>query len=249
MPAWQIRCSVTSPSVLGKGKACSSGMAPRRNLSKQSLQGQVSVKLTPEICINNTASNSRLTAVGRWATATDTIHRAVSRLFFCLPSFNETTTELHLHAEKLTETVLHLNLGHFVVFFVFFSFGFFPLWWDNDRTTSESPSPGLQAEGLTPKLLRLKLYCIWTWRLFNFLIFIYFYFFIIFFLNPLSNACSAYCWLVHYLSLFISLKFFLFVCIGFFLFVHLYFPLSLTSLLSLSSHPSILNITIVIITS
>jgi hypothetical protein len=38
----------------------------------------------------------------------------------------------------------------------------------------------------------------------------------------------------------------LFVCLGF-LFVHLFFPLSLTSLLSLSSHPSILNITIVII--
>jgi hypothetical protein len=36
----------------------------RRNLSKQSLQGQVSAKLTPEICINNASSNSRLTAAG-----------------------------------------------------------------------------------------------------------------------------------------------------------------------------------------
>jgi hypothetical protein len=33
------------------------------------------------------------------------------------------------------------------------------------------------------------------------------------------------------------------------LFVYLFFPLSLTSLLSLSSYPSILNITIVIITT
>jgi hypothetical protein len=93
-----------------------------RTLSKQSLQGEVSVKLTPEICINNASSNSRLTAAGRQATAADTIHRTVSRLFFFLsvPTFDEKATELHLHAEKLTETVLHLNLGHFVGFFFFF---------------------------------------------------------------------------------------------------------------------------------
>jgi hypothetical protein len=87
---------------------------------KQSLRGQERVKLTPEICINNASSNSRLTAVGRQATASDTIHRPVSRLFFfSLPTFDETTTKLQLHAEKLTETVLHLNLGHFVGFFFF----------------------------------------------------------------------------------------------------------------------------------
>jgi hypothetical protein len=120
------------------------------------------------------------------------------------------------------------------VLFCFVYVSFFPLWWDNDRTTSETPSPGLEAEGRTPKLLRLKLYYIWTWRFF-FHLFIY-----LFFQSSLylSNACSAYCWLVHYLSLFISLK--LFVC--------LFFPFALTSLLSISSHPSILNITIVIIT-
>jgi hypothetical protein len=92
----------------------------RRNLSKQSLRGQVSAKLTPEICTNNVASNSRLTAVGRQATAADTILRIVSRLFFfSLPTFDEKTTKLHLHAEKLTETVLHLNLGHFLGLFCF----------------------------------------------------------------------------------------------------------------------------------
>jgi hypothetical protein len=37
--------------------------------------------------------------------------------FFSLPTFDEKTTKLHLHAEKLTETVLHLNLGHFEGFF------------------------------------------------------------------------------------------------------------------------------------
>jgi hypothetical protein len=91
----------------------------------------VSVKLTPEICINKASSNSRLTAAGRQAMAQVAIHRTVSRLFFFLPTFDETTTKLHLHAEKLTETVLHLNLGHCVGFFCFvlccFGFSFFPL--------------------------------------------------------------------------------------------------------------------------
>jgi hypothetical protein len=88
----------------------------------------VSVKLTPEICINKASSNSRLTAEGRGTTAADTIHRIVFRLFFFffLPTFDETTTKLHLHAEKLTEIVLHLNLGHFVEFFCFVLFCFFP---------------------------------------------------------------------------------------------------------------------------
>jgi hypothetical protein len=86
----------------------------------------VSAKLTPEICINNASSNSMLTAAGRQATAADTI-RTVSRLFFfSLPTSDEKTTELHLHAEKLTETVLHLNLGHFVGFcFLIFVLVFF----------------------------------------------------------------------------------------------------------------------------
>jgi hypothetical protein len=51
---------------------------------------------------------------------------------FFLSSFDETTTELHLHAEKLTEMVLHLNLGQpcgifFVLGFCFGFFGFFLL--------------------------------------------------------------------------------------------------------------------------
>jgi hypothetical protein len=56
-----------------------------RTLSKQSLQGQVSVKLTPEICINKASSNSRLTAVEQWAGKPQpqiAIQRPVSRLFF-----------------------------------------------------------------------------------------------------------------------------------------------------------------------
>jgi hypothetical protein len=124
-----------------------------------------------------------------------------------------------------------------------FVFIFFLHWWDNDRTISETPSPGLEDVGLTPKLLRLKLYYIWTWRLF---------FHLFFFQSSLclSKAFSAYGWLLHYLSLFIPLKIFcLFLWVFFYLFDYLFFPFSLLSLLSTSSHPSIQNITIVIITS
>jgi hypothetical protein len=111
--------------VLGKGKACSSGSGTGETLSKQSLRGQVSAKLTPEICINNASSNSRLTAVDRQATATDShSQNCLQTLFFFLPTFDAKTTKLHLHAEKLTETVLHLNLGHFVGFFFLVLCGF-----------------------------------------------------------------------------------------------------------------------------
>jgi hypothetical protein len=72
----------------------------------------------PEICINNASSDSRLTAVGRQVTATDSNSQTCLQiLFFSLPIFDEKTTKLQLHTEKLTETVLYLNLGHFVGFF------------------------------------------------------------------------------------------------------------------------------------
>jgi hypothetical protein len=52
-------------------------------MSKQSLRGQVSVKLTPEICINNASSNSKLTALGRQATAADShSQNCLQTLFF-----------------------------------------------------------------------------------------------------------------------------------------------------------------------
>jgi hypothetical protein len=71
---------------------------------------------------------------------------------------------------------------------------------------------------------------------------LFFLFLFIIFLSSicLSNACLAHCWLLHYLSLFISSALFLFFFV---------FPFSLPSLLSLSSHPSILDIIIVIIIS
>jgi hypothetical protein len=136
------------------------------------MRSHVSAKLTPEICINNATNNSRLKAAGRQATATDTILRTVSRLFFFLflPTFDE-RIELHLHAEKLTETVLHLNLGHLVGFFVsvcvqFCSILCVPF---DETTTEQHLRHHLQDGRLrrTPKLLRQKLHCISTCRFFG----------------------------------------------------------------------------------
>jgi hypothetical protein len=45
---------------LERGKLVAEAPA-QRTLSKQRLRSQVSAKLTPEICINNAAGNSRLT--------------------------------------------------------------------------------------------------------------------------------------------------------------------------------------------
>jgi hypothetical protein len=69
------------PVCLKRGKLVAEAPA-QENSEQKNLQGQVSAKLTPEICINNATSNSRLTAAGRQATAADTILRTVSSLFF-----------------------------------------------------------------------------------------------------------------------------------------------------------------------
>jgi hypothetical protein len=108
-----------------------------RTLSKQRLLGQVSAKLTTEIYINNASSNSRLTAMGRQAAAADSHSQTCLQtlFFFSLPTFDEKTTKLHLHAEKLTEMVLHLKLGHFLGLFVFCFFFF--LCYPFDETTTE----------------------------------------------------------------------------------------------------------------
>jgi hypothetical protein len=50
---------------LERGKFVAVEAVPRKTLNKQSQRGQVSAKLTPEICINKASSNSRLTAAGR----------------------------------------------------------------------------------------------------------------------------------------------------------------------------------------
>jgi hypothetical protein len=66
---------------LERGKLVAEAQAQEKS-EQQSLRVQVSAKLTPEICINNASSNSRLTTAGRQATVADTTLRTVSRLFF-----------------------------------------------------------------------------------------------------------------------------------------------------------------------
>jgi hypothetical protein len=157
----------------------------------------------------------------------------------------------------------------FVLFCTVLFYFIFPLWWDNYRTKSEAPSPGLEAEGWTPKLLRLKLHCIWTWRFFLFNLFhilfyvlhIFFFHLLIFYIYSylhsfyflfsilcLSNAYSAYSWLVQSLPPYIFESFFVSL-FCFFLLVYLFFPFPLTTLLSIPSHPLILNTTSAIITA
>jgi hypothetical protein len=144
--------------------------------------------------------------------------------FSSLPTFDEKTTKLHLHAEKLTEILLHLNLGHFVGFFLcmcsFVLLYASPLM-RQIQTTSEAPSPGLETEMdikiiKTETSLHLNLegfffiyyfsFCfilfIYTYISFIYLFFIFiliFILFIFYFQSSLflCNACSAYCRLVH----------------------------------------------------
>jgi hypothetical protein len=96
----------------------------------------VSAKLTPEICINKAASNSRLTAAGRQATAVDL--SPDSFYFFSslsLPLMRKQPNYTYM-LKKLTETVLHLNLGHLVSFFFFFVQFCSPLCLRFDETTT-----------------------------------------------------------------------------------------------------------------
>jgi hypothetical protein len=105
---------------------------------------------------------------------------------------------------------LHLNLGHFVGFFSLM----LPLWWDNYRTTSEAPSPGFEAEGRTPKLLRLKFHCIFLFYLFSFI-----YFFILYF--------NFFIYMYMY-TFFLSFTYFLFLFLYLFFLFFILNPLSAT---------------------
>jgi hypothetical protein len=62
----------------------------------------MSAKLTPENCITNASSNSRLTAVGRQATAADTIDPSPDCFFFSL--------SLPLMRKQLNYTCMLKNL-------------------------------------------------------------------------------------------------------------------------------------------
>jgi hypothetical protein len=188
------------------------------------------------------------------------IHRTVSRLFFFFLSpylwweNNQTTPACwktywnYIAFELRTVCRVFLFCFVFCVLFYFMCL----LWWDNYRTTSEAPSPGLEAETDTKIIktetsLHLNLEGFFNFLffiLFYFILFIYFFlsftyflflflslFFLFFIFNPLSvsNTFSAYGWLVHCLCQFISLKLLLFVSLFCFFsfYLNIYFSLFL----------------------
>jgi hypothetical protein len=136
----------------------------------------MSAKVTPEICIYNASSNSRLTAAGRQATAADTILRTASRLFifFSLSPYllweNNQITPASWKTYWNCIAFEHGTLGgvFFVRICVVLFYFMHPLWWDDYRTISEAPSPGLETE----ISLHLNLEVFWFfWVFLNFLIF------------------------------------------------------------------------------
>jgi hypothetical protein len=164
-----VQCHL--PQCAWKGESLQQRLVHRRTLSKQSLQGQVSAKLTPEICINNASSNSRLTAA--------------SRVFFFLLPFDETTTKLHLHAEKLTETVLHLAWDTLWGFLFCFVLVFFPF----DETTTELPLRHHHQDwgwGTNNKIIKIEILLHLNLEIFFHLFIFYFYLFFFFIFNTLS---------------------------------------------------------------
>jgi hypothetical protein len=177
----------------------------------------MSVKLTPEICINNSSSNSRLTAVGRQATAADTILRTVSRLFFFLSPYlwwenNRTIpacwkTYWNCFAFELETLCGVFFWCSFVLLYVS------PL----IRQLQKTSEAHLQDWRLrqTPKLLRLKLHCIWTRR----------FFFSIF------DFVLLYLYIYIYIYIYISFTYFLF------LFLSLLFLFFIFNLLTVSLRP------------
>jgi hypothetical protein len=213
-----VQCHL--PQCVWKGESLWQWLRHRRTLSKQSLWGQVNVKLTPEICINNASSYSRLTSAGRRATAADSHSQScLQTLFFSsLPLMRQQPNYtcmlknlLKLYCIWTWDTLWCFFVCLFSVVLVFFFFWFFsPLMrqWQNYFWGTISRIGGWKTNTKiieTETLLHLNLE-----------IFFFIYLFIIIFFQSslcLSNACSVYCWLVHYLYLFISLK--LFVCFVF----------------------------------
>jgi hypothetical protein len=174
MLAWESGCTVTSPSVLRKGKACSSGSCTGE-LWVNKACGARWVLSSPlrSAKIKPPATVGWQQQAGKPQPQT-AIHRTVSPYLWW--ENNRTTPACWKTYWNRIAFELGTLCGFFLVLFCAVLFYFiFPLWRDNYRTTSEAPSPGLEAEGRTPKLLRLKLHCIWTWRIF--LIYIYFFLF------------------------------------------------------------------------
>jgi hypothetical protein len=172
----------------------------------------VSVKLTPEICINKPSSNNRLTAAGRWATASDSHSQNCLQTLFFL--------SLPLVRQQLNYTCMQKNLLKLYCMWTLNTlWGFFfvlscfvllcsPLmrqqqsyFWD---TISMIGDLGTNTKIIkTATLLHLNLEIFYLFIYFSF---IYFNFHFIFYFQSslcLSKDFSDYSWLVHYLFLYL----------------------------------------------
>jgi hypothetical protein len=147
----------------------------------------MSAKFTTEICINNASSYSRLTAAGRQSTAADSHSQTwLQTLFFSL--------SLPLMRKQLNYTCMLKNLLKrycistwdnlwICLFFLFFFSYVTPLMRQLQNNIWGTISR-IGGWGTKPKLLRLKLHCIWTSRVFFYFITFYFIFhFILFFIH------------------------------------------------------------------
>jgi hypothetical protein len=181
----------------------------------------MSAKLTPEICINNASSNSRLRAAGRQATAADShCKNCLYTLFFSHPPLMRKQLNYTCMLKNLLQLycIWTWDTRWFIFFFfclcaVLFYF-MHPLWWDNYRTTTEVPSLALEAETDT-KIIKTEIslhlnlegfFFLLLLILFFFILFIYIYFlsftyvlflflplfFFFFIFNPLSVSLMPF---------------------------------------------------------
>jgi hypothetical protein len=161
----------------------------------------VSVKLTPEICINKASSNSCLTATGKWPTAADShSQNCLQTLFFSLFLWwdnNWTTPACWRTYWNCIAFELGTLCGVFFVLCSFVLFWFFqsvsPLM-RHPQSYVWSTISRIGSWRMNTKIIKMKLYCIWTWRFIYIYFFIYLFFifilfiylFIFFIFNPLS---------------------------------------------------------------
>jgi hypothetical protein len=132
---------------------------------------------------------------------------------------------LNLYCIRTWDTFLYFGF-FFLLFWIFFLL----MRWQNYFWDTISRIGGW---GTNTKIIKTEI--LLHLNLEIFILFYLFYFIYFYFFNPLLclyNACLDYCWLVHYLSLFISLTrfcLFCFVCLFVFPFFFIFFAFPLLS--------------------
>jgi hypothetical protein len=154
----------------------------------------MSVKLTPEICINNAP------ATASWQQQTGKPQLQIPFTELSADSFFSLSLPLMRKQQNYTCMLKNLLKLYCIwtwdtlwgVFCAVLFYFMHPLWWDNYRTTSEAPSPGLEAE-MGTKIIKnetsfhLNLEGFLFLFLFCFIIYIYFLFTYIYFYSYLYS--------------------------------------------------------------